>query len=124
MSRIRGKNSKIEWRVRRLAHSLGYRYRLHQGDLPGKPDLVFRPRRKAIFVHGCFWHGHDCGRYNLPKTRVDFWRDKIESNMARDRKTQKALRELGWNTLVIWECETRNLGQLAERITRFLDGRT
>ena len=124
MALIRAKNTKPELRVRKLVHSLGYRYRLHQVDLPGKPDIVFRGRRKIIFVHGCFWHQHRCPKGSrMPKTRVDFWRKKLEGNRRRDTDVRRRLEEDGWSTLVIWECETKPsmLDRLAARIVAFLD---
>lgn len=123
MRRIRSKDTKPEMRVRRLVHGLGYRYRLHASDLPGRPDLVFRPRRKVIFVHGCFWHRHEgCSRNRTPKSPElrGFWRDKLDGNAQRDRLNQASLRKMGWAVLVIWECETRDLDRLAERVTEFL----
>ncbi|WP_423925466.1 very short patch repair endonuclease [Candidatus Palauibacter sp.] len=123
MSRIRSRDTKPEMRVRRLVHGLGYRYRLHSEDLPGRPDLVFRSRRKVIFVHGCFWHRHEgCSRNRLPKSpeRRDFWREKLDGNARRDRSKEAALRRLGWEILVIWECETKDLDPLAERVRAFL----
>lgn len=123
MRRIRSKDTKPEMRVRRLVHGLGYRYRLHASDLPGRPDLVFRPRRKVIFVHGCFWHRHEgCSRNRTPKSPElrGFWRDKLDGNAHRDRLNQASLREMGWAVLVVWECETRDLDRLAERVTEFL----
>lgn len=123
MSRIRSKDTKPEMRVRRIVHGLGYRYRLHAGDLPGRPDLVFRPRRKVIFVHGCFWHRHEgCSRNRIPKSpeRHDFWREKLNGNARRDRLNHAALSDKGWGVLVIWECETKNLDRLASRVAAFL----
>lgn len=123
MSRIRSKDTKPEMRVRRLVHGLGYRYRLHAGDLPGRPDLVFRQRRKVVFVHGCFWHRHGgCARNRLPKSpeRRAFWRDKLNGNARRDRKNQAALQAMGWRVLVVWECETEDLVRLANRVKAFL----
>ena len=119
MSRIRGKDTKPEMLVRRLVHGMGYRYRLHARDLPGRPDLVFRPRRKAIFVHGCFWHRHEgCSRNTMPATRQDFWRRKLNGNAQRDRRNEAALREAGWRVLVIWECEAKGNMIRLERIIR------
>lgn len=122
MSRVRGKDSKAELAVRSLVHGLGYRYRLHAKDLPGKPDLVFRPRKKAIFVHGCFWHRHkDCKLARLPKSKLDFWIPKLEGNRKRDVRDQTALLKSGWKYLVIWECEIRDKNKLTRKIIRFLD---
>ena len=108
MRAVKCKDTAPEMVVRRLVHSLGYRYRLHRRDLPGKPDLVFGPRRKVIFVHGCFWHGHTCKRGNRqPKTNADYWRKKIQVNKERDKSTLEELRARGWEILVVWECETK-----------------
>lgn len=124
MSRVRSKGSRPEMLVRRAAHALGYRFRLHRADLPGSPDLVFAGRRKVVFVHGCFWHGHDCKLgARLPKTRVDFWAGKIARNVERDVQAQARLDEQGWKTLVLWECELRDAASLAERLTEFLGPR-
>ena len=122
MSRIRGKDTKPEMLVRRLVHGMGYRYRLHAKDLPGQPDLVFRPHRKAIFVHGCFWHRHEgCSRSGIPTTRRDFWRRKLDGNVRRDRRNEASLRKDGWRVLVIWECQTKgDKSRLAEVIRDFL----
>ena len=122
MSRVRGKDTKPEMLVRRLIHRMGYRYRLHAKELPGCPDLVFRPRRKAIFVHGCFWHRHEgCPRNMIPTTRQDFWRRKLDGNVQRDRRTEAVLRENGWHVLVIWECDAKgDLSRLARTIRNFL----
>ena len=123
MSRIRSKDTKPEMRVRRLVHGLGYRYRLHASDLPGRPDLVFRPRRKVIFVHGCFWHRHEgCSRNRIPKSpeRHEYWRDKLNGNVRRDQLCQATLGQMGWSVLVIWECETKDLRGLATRVKAFL----
>ncbi len=108
--------------VRRLVHGLGYRYRLHGRNLPGTPDLVFASRKKAIFVHGCFWHRHPrCRNTRLPKSRLDFWKPKLEGNRKRDLRNQRKLRRLGWDFLVIWECETKDVEELAKRIVAFLE---
>lgn len=106
MSAIRGRDTKPEMIVRRALHAAGLRYRLH-GDLPGKPDLVFPGRRAVIFVHGCFWHGHDCPMFKLPATRQDFWREKIERNQARDARDHATLVSNGWRVLTVWECALR-----------------
>ena len=111
MSRIRGKDTSPEIAVRRFAHSLGFRFRLHQRDLPGTPDLVFPRLGKAILVHGCFWHHHQesrCRNAVLPKTRQDWWRAKLSANVDRDDRNLKALEGLGWEVLVLWECDIRS----------------
>lgn len=126
MSRVRGRDTKPEMKVRRLVHAMGYRYRLHRGDLPGKPDLVFPGRKKVIFVHGCFWHRHPdkkCKLARLPKSRLDFWKPKLEGNQRRDHQTQNRLRELGWEFLVVWECEMRDKELLENKIRTFLGER-
>lgn len=123
MARIRGKDTKPEMVVRRLAHAMGYRFRLHRRDLPGTPDLVFVSRRKVIFVHGCFWHGHTgCRMATMPKTRTAFWRDKIDANRNRDRRVKSALTRAGWMWITLWECETRRPDQLSQRMRAFLAG--
>lgn len=122
MARIRSRDTKPEVIVRRLLHSLGYRYRLHRRELPGSPDICFVSRKKAIFVHGCFWHRHDgCARTTTPKTRKAFWEDKFRKNVVRDRRNMTCLAELGWDTMVVWECETKNLERLALRLAGFLN---
>lgn len=108
-------------RVRQLAHRLGYRFRLHRRDLPGTPDLVFPGRRKAIFVNGCFWHQHNCPRGTRPASNTDFWEDKLSKNVERDRKNIAALTSAGWSVLVVWECETKSLPTLSERLAGFLE---
>ncbi len=125
MSRVKGKDTKPELRVRRLVHGMGYRYRLHARDLPGTPDIVFRRRRKVIFVHGCFWHRHPdpaCPLARMPKSRLDFWAPKLERNRLRDMKNERALQDLGWGVLVIWECQLRRMDRVKDRVRRFLDG--
>lgn len=120
MSRIRSRDTKPEMAVRRLVFSMGFRYRL-QGRLPGRPDLVFSGRRKVIFVHGCFWHLHaGCPQCRVPKSRLEFWLPKLEANRKRDEENQTQLRELGWATLVIWECELKDSVRLTSRIRKFL----
>lgn len=121
MASIGGKNTVPELAVRRLAHALGYRFRLHRRDLPGSPDLVFVKQRKIVFVHGCFWHGHACKR--LPKSNVGFWADKIEKNRARDVRNLADLRRLGWKTLVVWQCQTKDPQAVVARLRRFLGTR-
>ena len=122
MSRIRGKNTKPEMVVRRLVHSLGFRYRLHVQALPGSPDLVFPARHKVIFVHGCFWHRHRCrlGRPR-PATRASFWENKLAGNVERDRRTRQALQKAGWKPLVVWQCQIRDSERLEQRISTFLE---
>lgn len=123
MSGIRSKGMKPEMVVRRLLHSMGYRYRLHRKDLPGKPDLVFPSRRKVIFVHGCFWHQHagpGCGIVRVPKSNREYWLPKLERNVARDAEHRKRLRDLGWESLVIWECEVRAGSGFLEKVAEYL----
>ncbi len=121
MSRVRGKDTKPEMVVRRLVHGLGYRYRLHGRSLPGNPDLVFGKRRKVIFVHGCYWHRHaGCPLCRLPKSKLEFWQPKLEGNKQRDERNQERLRELGWDFLIVWECELKNRDELTNRIRSFL----
>lgn len=120
MARVKDKDSKPEIVVRRLAHRLGYRFLLHCRNLPGTPDLVFPRLRKIIFVHGCFWHRHrGCYRTTTPKTRKAFWADKFKSNIKRDKVKQRQLEALGWDVMVLWECETFDLDNLSERLTAF-----
>jgi DNA mismatch endonuclease (patch repair protein) len=124
MARVRSKNSRPEMLVRKLVFSLGYRYRLHDNRLPGCPDLVFRSRRKVIFVHGCFWHRHSrCALARMPKSRLDFWRPKLEGNKVRDRRNHRALTRGGWRVLTIWECQTSEPERLRKIIRRFLDAK-
>jgi DNA mismatch endonuclease (patch repair protein) len=123
MSRIKGKNTTPEMVVRRLLWQNGYRYRLHYQNLPGKPDIVFPSRKKVIFVHGCFWHKHECKYFKWPKSNIDFWKQKIEGNVQRDKKNCILLNESGWKYLIVWECETKSKDktQLWNKIKTFLD---
>jgi DNA mismatch endonuclease, patch repair protein len=122
MSRIRNKDTKPEMVVRRLLHALGYRFRLHRSDLPGKPDIVFPSRRKVVFVHGCFWHRHEgCRNNRTPKSRLDFWVPKLDANRQRDLQNQAKLTQMGWRHLVVWECDLQNLESLAIKLQSFLD---
>lgn len=121
MSRVRSRDTKPEMIVRRLVYNIGYRYRLHDKALPGNPDLAFKARRKVIFVHGCFWHQHGCRHYRMPRTRRDFWEPKLERNKARDVQVRGEIRALGWQSMVIWECQTKNQTRLQDRITAFLE---
>ena len=121
MSRIRSRDTSPEMVVRRLVTRLGYGYRLHRKDLPGRPDLAFIGRRKVIFVHGCFWHCHEGCKYNkTPKSNQDYWIPKLQRNVERDRKAISELNEMGWSVLVVWECETENIESLNERLEIFL----
>jgi DNA mismatch endonuclease (patch repair protein) len=116
MGGIKGRNTKPERIVRSVAHRLGLRFRLHRADLPGRPDIVFSRHRAVILVHGCFWHRHDCGLAASPKTRPEFWQAKFQANVRRDALTRLQLEEAGWRVIVIWECETRDAGELAWRL--------
>ena len=123
MSRIRGKNSVAEMRLRRLIHGMGFRYRLHVKTLPGTPDLVFPSRKAVIFMHGCFWHRHqDCRLARMPKSRVAFWREKLEANKQRDEENVRRLNEMGWRVLVVWECQMKekDLNEVSNVVRRFL----
>ena len=123
MSKIGPINSKPEILIRKLVHGMGYRYRLHGEDLPGKPDLVFPKYKKVIFVHGCFWHGHEgCKRSTIPETNEIFWRKKITRNIDNDVRKCKKLNKLGWDYLIIWQCEikSKNVEILKRRIFDFL----
>jgi DNA mismatch endonuclease (patch repair protein) len=119
MAAIRGKDTQPELTVRRALHAAGFRYRLHQRDLPGRPDIVLTRYRTVVFVHGCFWHHHGCKHSTWPKTRAAFWRAKIESNQARDRRTRYFLRQAGWRVETIWECQLKDeraVGALVQRL--------
>lgn len=120
MAKIRAKHTKPEMLVRRMVHGMGVRYRLHRKDLPGKPDLVFGPRRKVIFVHGCFWHLHDCRDGRIPASRRDYWEPKLQRNAERDAEHAAALKAAGWQVLTVWECETKDLEALKNRLSDFL----
>lgn len=122
MARVRSKNSRPELIVRKLIFGLGYRYRLHAKELPGRPDIVFRPRRRVIFVHGCFWHRHSrCARARMPKSHLAFWQEKLEGNKRRDEKNKRALVRSGWKVMTIWECQLKDGDRLIPAIRRFLD---
>jgi DNA mismatch endonuclease (patch repair protein) len=107
MSHIRGTDTVPELQIRQALHALGFRYRLHAKDLPGKPDLVFPKYRSVVFVHGCFWHGHGCANFRWPRGNAEYWRAKISSNISRDQLNEQALQALGWRVLVVWECLLR-----------------
>ena len=122
MRRVKSRDTKPEQRLRKLVWGLGYRYRKHRRDIPGNPDLTFISRKRAVFLHGCFWHRHDCpsGR-RAPKSRVAFWTEKFRRNTARDAVVGKTLRRVGWKSLVIWECELRSPPTVERKIRKFLD---
>lgn len=124
MRAIRSKDTKPEMAVRRLAHGMGYRYRLHAKLLPGKPDLVFASRGKVIFVHGCFWHQHpkaECKDARPPGSNLAYWGPKLARNQQRDRNAQDALKKMGWSVCIVWECETQKTNALKRRLKRFLE---
>jgi len=121
MSRIRCKDTKPEIIIRSLLHRMGFRFRLHRKDLPGKPDIVLPKYKTVIFVHGCFWHGHKgCKRGNIPKSNRGYWITKIQNNIKRDKKHQKELRKIGWKVLVIWECQIERNACIEEKIKKAL----
>jgi DNA mismatch endonuclease, patch repair protein len=120
MASVSQRNTGPEWSVRRLLHSHGFRYRLHDKRLPGNPDIVFPGRKKAIFVHGCFWHGHDCPKGRAPKSRPEYWNPKLATNRKRDQLALDGLVELGWEHLVVWQCETKDMKALAQKLWVFL----
>ena len=122
MSRITSKDTKPELRVRRLLHSLGYRYRLHRTDLPGRPDLVFASRRKIVLVNGCFWHYHrGCVDAHIPAGNRDYWPPKLTRTRARDERNIRLLREKGWAVMTVWECQLNDLATTTDRLVRFLE---
>ncbi|MBM3760215.1 MAG: DNA mismatch endonuclease Vsr [Acidobacteria bacterium] len=122
MAKVRSKDTGPEMVVRKLVHAMGYRYRLHRKDLPGAPDLVFASLGKVIFVHGCFWHLHQgCSLARMPKSRLDFWKPKLEANRERDKKNLRQLKKLGWTSITIWECQLGDDKKLRDRIERFLN---
>ncbi len=121
MSRVRQRDTKPEMAVRRAAHAMGFRFRLQRRDLPGRPDLVFPRLKRALFVHGCFWHSHaGCKWATVPKSRTEYWDAKLAANRARDRRVEHALADQGWHVGVIWECDTRNQDTLYLRLRTFL----
>lgn len=121
MQAVRAKHTKPEMLVRSLVHRLGYRFRLHRSDLPGKPDLAFVSRRKVICVNGCFWHGHGCARgAREPKTNVEYWQQKIAGNKKRDTLNKRLLDKQGWRSLIVWECQLKNKKTLEARLSKFL----
>lgn len=123
MRRIKSHDTKPEMIVRRLVHAMGYRYRLHQKDLPGRPDMVFSRKRKVIFIHGCFWHQHnrsDCPFSHQPKSNNSYWDTKLSRNVERDKNVRQKLEELGWEVLIIWECEIKKSLELSNKLSNFL----
>jgi len=122
MAAVKTHDTGAEKAVRSIAHRLGFRYSLVRNDLPGKPDLTFVSRRKAIFVHGCFWHGHRCRYGRLPKSRLGYWKPKLSANKARDRKQVNRLRKGGWSVMIVWQCQLRDKDSLVLRIRKFLNG--
>jgi DNA mismatch endonuclease (patch repair protein) len=121
MSHVKGKDTKPEILVRSIVHRLGFRFRKHKSDLPGKPDIVLVKYRKVIFVHGCFWHGHKkCSRSSRPQSNKSFWVEKLDKNTARDKRTKRELELQGWKVLIIWTCETNNILKLQNKIAKFL----
>ena len=121
MSRVKGRDTKPEILVRSIVHRMGFRFRLHQGVLPGNPDIVLARHKKVIFVHGCFWHGHkSCPRSKRPATNTEFWNRKLDGNIERDRRFLTELRRMGWKVLVVWQCETLKAGKLMRKLEKFL----
>lgn len=121
MRLIKSKNTKPELVIRKLLRAAGFPgYRLHRTDLPGKPDIAFIGRKKAIFVHGCFWHQHGCGKYKMPVSRKDYWLPKLKKNVERDRENIDKLQKEGWSVLVIWECELKDIYEVSKKILKFL----
>jgi len=120
MSRVGSKDTGPEMIVRRLLHRLGYRFRLHDRDLPGSPDIVFRRKRKVVFVHGCFWHGHSCRQGNPPKSKASYWGPKIAANRDRDARNIEELRKEGWESLILWQCKLEDREKLQELLVSFL----
>jgi DNA mismatch endonuclease (patch repair protein) len=120
MSAIRSKNTAPEIIVRRMIHQMGYRFRLHVRNLPGRPDIVLPRHKKIVEVRGCFWHAHHCGRFSMPSTRRKYWGPKLRRNKERDRANVRKLRRLGWRVLVVWECSVRADKALRRRLARFL----
>ncbi|MER8701348.1 very short patch repair endonuclease [Mesorhizobium sp. M1273] len=120
MARVKQRNTKPEMTIRQLLHSRGWRYRIHVKNLPGTPDIVFPRRKVAIFVHGCFWHGHSCKLGSLPKTRSEFWSQKIVGNRQRDDRKRDELQQSGWQVLIVWQCELADQSSMLQRIESFL----
>lgn len=121
MASVRTRDTGAEKAVRSLVHGLGYRYSLTRHDLPGRPDLAFVSRKKIIFVHGCFWHGHSCRYGRLPKSKIEYWQPKIAANMKRDRRQIRQLKEAGWSVMIVWQCQLKKKVALEARVRSFLD---
>lgn len=122
MSHVSGKNTKPEIAVRSLLHKMGYRFRLHRKDLPGKPDITLPKYKKVIFVHGCFWHGHpSCSHSKRPATNKKFWSKKLDKNIERDKESVNALSQLGWDALTVWSCEVKDTNKLKNKLLSFLE---
>ena len=122
MAGVKSKNTKPEMKVRRLLHRLGYRYRLHRPDLPGRPDIVFPSRRKVVLVNGCFWHSHrNCDKVRIPENNKDYWLPKLKRNRDRDECNLELLTENGWTVMTIWECQLKDLATIAEQLIEFLE---
>ena len=122
MQSVKTKGTGPEWAVRRALFAEGYRYRLHRRDLPGSPDIVFPSQKKALFVHGCFWHGHGCSKGKPSKSHTEYWGPKLEANRARDARNLQQLRSLGWDVLVVWQCDLTDMDRLLTQLVRFVDG--
>jgi DNA mismatch endonuclease (patch repair protein) len=121
MRRVRSVDTDPELRVRRMVHQLGFRFRLHRKDLPGRPDLVLAGLKQIVFVHGCYWHQHSCDGAKRPATNRRYWNSKLDKNVERDKKNLRLLRRLGWRVMTVWECELRNPERLERRLLRFLN---
>ena len=121
MQSVKQKNTKPEVAVRRVLHAAGYRFRLHRKDLPGRPDIVLPGRRKAIFVHGCFWHAHNCEKGRAPKSKLDYWGPKLAGNVERDERKARELKEAGWDVLTVWQCETVDPEHLRDTLLSFVE---
>ncbi|MEL6915880.1 MAG: DNA mismatch endonuclease Vsr [Pseudomonadota bacterium] len=121
MQAVKSKETGPELVVRRLLHAMGYRFRLHRKDLPGRPDIVLPRHKKVIFVHGCFWHHHGCPKGQLPKSRLDYWAPKLKENVKRDRTKMEQLESFGWHVLIVWQCETKDVASLTVRIQDFVE---
>jgi len=123
MRAVRTANTGPEMEVRSILHRLGFRFRTHNRELPGRPDVVLRRHRKVVFVHGCFWHGHRCSKGKLPKSRLNYWAPKIATNKKRDTQNLAAIRRLGWQSIVVWQCELRNRRKLVKRLNAYMQRR-